>query len=369
MDHFKKDCIEILANKVRNGAISRRDFARGMALMFGAAATGAGIRLAEASENRLVFCNWGGDAIDAMAAAFGKPFTAETGIEVLYDGAGPTEGAVKAQAESGNPAWDMADIEPFSAQTLGEQGLMEPIDYSVVDKSKMREGFGDKYWASSYFYSYVIAYDATRYKTAPTSMADFFDTEKFPGGRTMYKWGSGMWEAALMADGVAPADVYPVDLKRANKKIAEFKDNVTVFWGGGAESQSALLNGDASMGLLWNTRAMLLERDTGGDIKFTWAQGILLPGAIGVLKGGKGGAENAMKYIRSAQDAARQAELFKLMGNGPSNPEADALIPAEDARFSPSAPENAAQQLVGNMDWYGANYGAALDEYLGIISA
>ena len=203
-DHFKKDCAEILSQRLKSGEISRRQFTNGLALLFGASALGLSGKSAHADSGRLVYCNWGGDAIDAMAAAFGKPFTAETGIEVLFDGAGPTEGAVKAQAESGKPAWDLVDMEPFSATSLGKQGLMEPIDYSIVDRALMRPGFGDEFWASTYFYSYVIAYDATRYKTPPKSMADFFDVEKFPGSRTMYKWGSGMWEAKCLARPAPP---------------------------------------------------------------------------------------------------------------------------------------------------------------------
>ena len=369
-DAFRKDCASLLAQQLKSGSISRRDFATGMALLFGASTLGLNAASsAKAQSGRLVYCNWGGDAIDAMSEAFGKPFSEQTGIDVLFDGAGPTEGAVKAQAESGNPAWDLADIEPFSAERLGKTGLIEPIDYDIVDPTKMREGFGWEYAASTYFYSYVIAYDATRYETAPSSMADFFDVERFPGKRTMYKWGSGMWEAALMADGVAPADLYPLDLERANAKIADFKDNVSVFWGGGAESQSALLNGDAAMGLLWNTRAMLLERDTGGDIRFTWEQGILNPASSAVLKNGPGGKDNAMRYIRASQGAKGQATLFRLMGNGPSNPEADALLTADEMRLNPSAPKNAAQQVAANMRWYEDNYGPALDAYLSIVSA
>jgi putative spermidine/putrescine transport system substrate-binding protein len=134
---------------------------------------------------------------------------------------------LQAQYESGKPSWDIVDADPFSAEALGKKGIMEPIDYDVVDKTKMRPGFGWEYSASSYFFSYIIAYDAKKYgDNPPTSMADFFDIEKFPGKRGMYKWGAGMWEALLMGDGVAPADLYPLDVERAHKKLAAFKDNV-----------------------------------------------------------------------------------------------------------------------------------------------
>jgi putative spermidine/putrescine transport system substrate-binding protein len=178
-----------------------------------------------------------------------------------------------------------------------------------------------------------------------------------------------MWEALLMGDGVAPADLYPLDIERAHKKLAAFKDNIVAYWGGGSESQSLLLNGDASMAIIWSTRARLIEEDSGGDIKFTWNQGLISPGAMAVIKGNPGGRENAMKFIAAAQDPEKQVVMFEMLGQGPANPAADTLIPAEDARFNPADDANYAVQVPLDMAWYEENYGAALDEYLKIISA
>ena len=70
--------------------------------------------------------------------------------------------------------------------------MLEPIDYTIVDKNKMRAGFGWDYAASTYFFSYIIAYDSSKFgDKAPTGMADFFDVKKFPGKRSLYKWGVG----------------------------------------------------------------------------------------------------------------------------------------------------------------------------------
>ncbi|MCA0942701.1 ABC transporter substrate-binding protein [Salipiger pacificus] len=367
--HFQNDCVEILKEREAKGQISRRQMLQGLGALMGTTAIGLGARGAQAAEGKLVFVNWGGDALDAMDEAFGQPFTAETGIKVLYDGSGPTEGAIIAQTKGGNPTWDLVDAEPFSAQALGRQGMIEPIDYAIVDPAKQREGFQWEYSSSCYFYSYVIAYDATQFDTPPTSLADFFDAEKFPGKRAMYKWGAGMWEAALLADGVAPEDLYPLDLDRAHKKIEGFKEHIGAFWGGGAESQSLLLNGDVSMALIWNTRASLLHKDTEGEITFTWDGGIIGPGGIAVVKGNPGGTEAAMRYIAATQEPERQVVLFQLLGNGPSNPAADALIPEEERKFNPMDPENLPKQTALDMDWYEKNYSAALDAYLQIISA
>lgn len=366
---FVRDSIEILADKTRKGHISRRQFTQLAAGFLGTTALASQGMPVLAAEGRLVFVNWGGDAMTAYDTVMGAPFQEATGIEVLQDGSGPTEGAMKAQAESGSPSWDICDADPFSANALGAQGLMEPIDYTVVDPAKSREGFGWEYAASTYFFSYVIAYDSTKYDTPPTGMSDFFDVEKFPGKRAMYKWGAGMWEALLLGDGVARADLYPLDLERAHAKLDAFKDNIVAFWGGGAESQSLMLNGDASMALIWSTRAKILEEDSDGDIKFIWDDGLASPGSMAVIKGNPAGRDVAMQYIAAAQDPAKQVQMFELMGQGPSNPAADALVPEEIKRFNPVDPANFPKQVALDMAWYEANYGAALDAYLGIASA
>jgi putative spermidine/putrescine transport system substrate-binding protein len=357
---------EILAN----GGMSRRRFTQLAALFLSVSPIALGATRGWAAEGELVFVNWGGDAGPAYDKAYGAPFKEEAGILVKQDGSGPTEGAVAAQFSSGKPAWDIVDIDPFSAEALGKKGMMEPIDYKIVDKTKMREGFGWEFSASTYFFSYIIAYDASKFgDKVPTGMADFFDVEKFPGKRSLYKWGAGMWEAALLADGVEPAKLYPLDLERAHKKIAAFKDNVVSYWGGGAESQSVLLNGEASMALIWSTRAGLIEKDSGGSIKFVWDQGLISPGAMGVIKGNPGGKDAAMKFIASAQDPKKQVIMFEMLGQGPANPAADALLTPEQARLSPVDPANMSKQIALDMAWYETNYGPALDEYTKIISA
>src|SRR3546814_15944935 len=117
------------------------------------------------------------------------------------DGSGPTEGAITAQAKSGKITWDLLDIDPFSAITLGGQGYLEPIDTAVVDTSKSRPGFVWDYALSTYFFSYVIASDAEKYgSNAPATMADFFVVENIPAKRAMYTGVVSGWEAALRAD-------------------------------------------------------------------------------------------------------------------------------------------------------------------------
>ena len=178
-----------------------------------------------------------------------------------------------------------------------------------------------------------------------------------------------MWEAALLADGVAPEKLYPLDLKRAHDKIAAFKENVVSYWGGGAESQQVMLSGDASMAIIWSTRASLLDKDSAGQIKFIWDQGLISPGALAVIKNNPGGKDTAMKFIASTSDPQKQLVIFDLLGQGPANPATDALIPDDKKKYNPVDPANMKRQVALDMPWYADNYGAALDGYTKIISA
>jgi putative spermidine/putrescine transport system substrate-binding protein len=351
------------------GRISRRGFAKavGAALALPVALRGS---LAFAQAKELVLVNWGGDAMTAYAEAYGKAFEAEKGIPVRMDGTGPTEGAMTAQATSGNVTWDLVDADPFSAITLGKKGYITPVDYSVVDPTKLRgKEFQYEYCLNTYFFSYVIAYDSSLYPEAPTGMADFFDTAKFPGPRTMYKWGVSSWEAALLADGVAPGDLYPLDIERAHAKLAALKPDVISFWGGGAESQTALLSGEASMGLIWSTRGKLIEEESDGRIKYIFDQGLLSPGAMAIMANNPAGTEAAMQFLASMQEPERQLVMFQLLGQGPANPATDTLIPEADRVHNCVAPGNLEKQIVLDMGWYSENYSAALDAYLALISA
>lgn len=123
------------------------------------------------------------------------------------------------------------------------------------------------------------------------------------------------------------------------------------------------------MGIVWSTRAKLLEQDSGGRIKYIWDEGLLSPGALSVMKGNPGGKDAAMQFLATTQIPERQLVMFEMLGQGPANPAADALIPAEEARHNCVSPENMAKQIVLNMEWYAANYTATLDQYLGLISA
>lgn len=366
-DHFRTDALEILALRAARGEIRRRDFVKGAALLM---ATPLALRAGTASAaGQLVIANWGGDALQAYSNAFAEVFNKATGMGLSVDGSGPTEGAIKAQIAAGKVIWDVIDTDPNIGIDFGKKGNVEAIDYTIVDRAKTHPDTIHEFAVGNFFYSFVLAYDSEKYsERPPVTPADFWNVKDFPGKRTMYKWMNGMVEAALLADGVAKENLYPLDIDRALAKIAELKPHIISFWGSGAESQQALIEREASMGYVWSTRASLIERDTSGAIKSSFESGFLTYDAWMVLKGNPAGKEAAMKFIASAQDPEAQATLFKLLGNGPINPHAESLIPAAQQKFNPGSAENVSRQVLLNAQWYADNYSASLEKFLSLVS-
>ncbi|QRY78381.1 ABC transporter substrate-binding protein [Pseudomonas sp. PDNC002] len=365
----QQDCIEVLIEKTRRGQIDRRTFLKGMGLMAALPlALRSGVSFA-AGDKPLVVVNWGGDAIKAFGKAWTEGFSKATGIPTKIDGSGPTEGAIRTQLSSGRVSWDVVDAESSILQNLGKEGLVQPIDYNVVSKDKVLPGFAYEYGIADYMLSYVIAYDSERFgDKAPKTWADFWDVKTFPGKRTLYKWMNGMLEAALLADGVAPDKLYPLDVPRAMKKIEELKPHVLAFWGSGAETQQLLIEGEVSMGAIWNTRAQVITEDSEDRIKWTFDNALLGCSNWGVLKGNPAGTEAAMKFIAYAQDPQSQVELFKMFGNGPANPAAAALIPEDRKHLNCTDPANLPKQIMLSHEWYTDHYAATLEQYLTHIS-
>ncbi|MCF4166309.1 extracellular solute-binding protein [Zavarzinia compransoris] len=362
-DLHREDSLALVKDLYAKGRVNRRDFLSLCAIL-GASAAGASLGGRKAlAADEITISNFGGDAIKAYTDAWTAPFTADTGVNVAIDGAGPLPGNIKKMVDEKNVIWDVSDGDAFYGLQLGPDYL-EPIDYSVVDPA----GFFDwnKYplSAGNYVYSYVLAYDKTKLPEAPTSWADLFDLKKFPGKRTLWKWFMGMPEIFMLAAGKAPEDVYPIDMKLVVEMVKSLGDNL-VLWDSGASSQQLFLDGEVVMGNIWNTRCSVLERDTEGRVTWTWNQQIVSPGAWCIPKGGKK-LDIAQKFIASTQDPKRQITLLDALGNGPANPAALPLLTEEQKRINPTSHLDVG--VIRNEQWYAENYDNELNTWLDAIA-
>lgn len=295
----------------------------------------------------LVFTSWGGTTQDVQKSAWADKFTAKAGINVLQDG--PTDyGKIKAMVEAKGVTWDVVDVEGDYAIQAGDKGLLEKLDFTVIDKSSLDPRFVTDYSVGSFYYSFVIGCNKDAVKACPSSWGDLFDTAKFPGKRTFYKWSApGVIEAALLADGVAADKLYPLDLDRAFKKLDTIKADI-VWWSGGAQSQQLLASAEAPFGSFWNGRLTALSA-TGVNVETSWAQNITAADALVVPKGTKN-KDAAMKFIAFAVSPEGQAEMAAGTGYAPTNLKSPALMDAKIAKTLPD--QQTASQVNADMAYW-----------------
>jgi len=207
-------------------------------------------------------------------------------------------------------------------------------------------------------FSTVLAYNTKTYgDKGPQSWADFWDVKKFPGKRSYRKAVAGALEPALMADGVPMDQVYkvlsaPGGIDRAIKKIKELKPHVAVWWSSGAQHAQLMKDGEVDMVTGWNGRFDVAAKD-GAKVAYTYNQGLLDNDCYAIAKGAPN-KDLAMKFLAEISKPSYQAEFTKYITYGPTNKKAyeGGAIPEAYAKQLPSHPDNAAKQLVIDLDWY-----------------
>jgi len=367
MQSFQQDCVELALRAFRNGRVSRRGLLAGLAAL-GAAPLAGGDAVAQAVR-QIVMVNWGGIANQAFGRHYGEPFmAANPGWRVVQDSTGPSAGRIRSMVESGRVTWDICDSSATSSHLLGGLNLLTKIDYGVVNRENViGPTFALEYGAAPYSFSNVLIYDSSKFPTAPTGWADFWDLQKFPGTRLLRRDAAGALDAAQMSLGKDLASLYPLDVRASLDRVRQIRRNL-VFWTSGSESEQFMRTGEAVMGQIWHTRAKVLEQETNGRLKFIWNQGILQPGIMVIPRGNPAGAM-AQNFLASMlANPEQQVELLKFLGNGPTNPRAAALVPEEFKRFNPTEPANARVQVAQDGRWWGENYARVNADYIDMVT-
>jgi putative spermidine/putrescine transport system substrate-binding protein len=312
------------------------------------------------AEDQVTFVSQGGAYQKAQTVAILDPAARKLNITVNQDSIPDAWPAIKTQVGSGKPTWDVVDTPTGYCLRGGEQGLIEKLDFSKLpNAAAMPAAYRSDYSVAYEFYSSVLAYSQKTYAAgnAPNSWADFWDVKKFPGRRALRNHPIATLEAALIADGVAPDKLYPLDVDRAFKKLEEIKPSITVWWTSGAQSAQLLNDGEVDMIMAWNGRISALIND-GAKVGFTYNQGVLQSTSLCILKGAPN-LPTAVRFLNEAVDPVNQANLPLHIDYGPANPKAfdTGVIKAERAAQLPSAPENAAKQALMSYAWWSSPAG------------
>ncbi|WP_029529644.1 ABC transporter substrate-binding protein [Pseudomonas sp. S9] len=349
-----------MARSLRNGISA---FA--LAAAMGLASLGAH------AEESLTVVSWGGSYGAAQKNHMIDPFQKDTGVKVLFEDYSGGVAEMKAQVESGNIQWDVVDVEVIDLERACSEGLLETIPHDILpagadgtpaEKDFIPDALSNECAIGNIVWSVVYAYnEKTIGNTKATSIADFFDTAKIPGKRAMRKRPQVNMEWALMADGVAPKDVYevlatPEGQERAFKKLDTIKKDI-VWFDSWSQAPQLLNDGGAVLVQSANGRFYDSIRKEGKPFVIVWDGHVYDLDAWAVLKGSPK-KDLAFKFIAYAT----QSKPLAGMSDVAYGPTRKSSTPMMDPAAAPHLPTAHLDKGIRAGSEFWADYGESLGE-------
>ena len=207
----------------------------------------------------------GGLSKNAHLVSCLRPFARDTGAEIVYIEGRVGLGFIKAADEaSGDPTFDTIKINEDEVDAAIEEGWIQPLDWSVIDTSQLTPSQHPTEYAIAHTtFGSAVFYNTDKWPDdgpVPETWADFWDAETFPGPRGVdgNGWGMpfrGLAEAAAVADGADPTDLYPLDIDASIAKMDELAPDISVFFTSGAQVTQLMLAEEVDLIHGWTGRA------------------------------------------------------------------------------------------------------------------
>ena len=315
--------------------------------------------------------SWGGAYTKSQVEAYHKPWMAKTGNTIVSEDYNGGLAEVKAQVEAGNVTWNVLDVELSDAVRGCDEGLLEPIDHSILPAAPdgtpavddFIEGALPECAVANIVWSTIFAYDSSK-TTGVGGIADFFDLEKFPGKRGLRKNPKAQLEMALMADGVPAAEVYdvlgtPEGVDRAFAKLDTIKSEV-VWWEAGAQPPQLLADGEVVMTTAYNGRIFNAAAGEGKPFEVNW-DGQILDFDLWVIPKGAPNMEATLDFVAYSTDTQRLADQATWIAYGPARKSSGPLVglyndgKTEMGPNMPTAEANLTNALVNNFEFWADN--------------
>ncbi|MDW4548385.1 extracellular solute-binding protein [Defluviimonas sp. D31] len=331
-----------------------------------------------ASALDLTLVSWGGAYQTSQLKAYAEPYMAENpDVNIIWDESSAEAVAkLRAMNEAGNITWDLVDVTVSDSIRLCDEGLAREIDFdtelaAAPDGTSATDDFGatlnNDCFVPQIVYSTTFGYRTDLVgDTAPTSVCDVFDLEKFPGKRSLQKRPIDNMEWALYCDGVAKEEIYNVlgtdeGQAQAFAKLDTIKDSV-VWWTAGAETPQLLADGEVVMGSTFNGRLFSAIAEQNQPIAMLWdmqsydLDGWIVPAGLSEEK-----EAAVMDFLKFATDTQRLADQAKYISYGPARASSAPLVGQhadlgiDMAPHMPTDPANATNVHVYDYGWWADN--------------
>jgi putative spermidine/putrescine transport system substrate-binding protein len=343
----------------------------------------AGMAFAEAHmAKEMTIVSWGGAYSNSQQKAYHEPYMEKTGVKIINDeSSAEAVSKLRAMKEAGNVTWDVVDVVAADALRLCDEGLAMEIDPDTMladapDGTKASEDFGDLLVGDCFIpqivYSTTVGYRSDLIgDQKPQDICAIFDTETYPGKRSLEKRPIGNMEWALLCDGVAKDEIYdvletPEGQQQALDKLATIKDDV-VWWSAGADTPQLLADGEVVMGSTYNGRLFSLIEEQGQPVEMLWdAQMFDLDGWIIPAGLSEERQARALDFIMFATDTQRLADQAKYISYGPARKSSAPLVGKHEelgidmAPHMPTDPANSKNTFLYNYEFW-ADYRDDID--------
>lgn len=330
-----------------------------------------------AQEIRVV--SWGGAIEASQIRAYNQPFTKATGIRVTAIAADDPASPLKTQIEAGNVTSDVFDVALSDAIRLCDEGaLVEIGPANLPDGADGTPAAGDflqgalgECAVGNIVAGTVISFDREKFPNgAPSTVADFFDTETYPGKRAMAKSVKRTLYLGLIADGVPAADIYeqlatPEGVARAFAKLDTIKADV-IWWEAGAQPPQLLADGEVTMTTAYNGRIFDAMINEGKPFDVIWDGQFLELNAFVVPKDAPNLAA-ALDYVKFATSTEALAGQARYISYGPARKSSTPMLGlyqddrTEIAPHLPTAPEHLENAVMDDPEFW-ADHDAELTE-------
>jgi len=322
---------------------------------------------------RLTVGSWGGAYSKSQEIAFTKPFSDKTGIEVNLVRYEDILRKLKRSNVSSPPAWDVLDLDARTAEQACSEGLLEKINLEDISAAggdtaspdDFLDGALQECGIAAVAWSSIIVFDKRVFKKAqPSSPKDFFDVKKFPGKRAIPRDPEYILGLALMADGIAPQDVYahlesPTGIDHALAMLDRIGDEI-IWWKRGREPAKLLAEGTAALAIAFNGRIFHSIVRENRPFGIVW-KGQIYNLDMWTMPKGSPNRDAALKFIAFSTRPDRLAEQTRWLPYGPMRKSAIASIgrhaetKIDMAPFIPTTKMNFTDALLNDASWWVKN--------------
>ncbi|WP_419897728.1 extracellular solute-binding protein [Roseomonas sp. USHLN139] len=271
-----------------------------------------------------------------------RPFTAATGTKVVRESPNPF-GKLRTLVQAGRPPVVLFEVGSTQVKQGEALNLLEPLDWNAIAPDEMYPearlplGFGWQY------YSTLMAWRSDA--KAPKTWADFFNTRDFPGKRSLQDRPYTL-AFALLADGVPPEKLFPLDMDRAFRVLERIKKDVAVWWTAGAQPPQLLRDNEVQYAASYSGR---VAATPGISYTFDFAA---LDCAYLVVPRGADPADKAaaMRLLREFSKAPAQAEAAAIISYTGPSPALTPLLPQDKLAEFPTAHRD--KQFQHDVNWW-----------------